>query len=499
MARKKDNSIMTVVIIIALLVLAIFFIKDKILFSSINIGTVKNPVCNYDYASRLFECDLINYWQGPNVCNGLQCDFGIEWDGGGVIKATSYPKSYDTVDYGGLRGGGFCRASGGYVRSDTPPFDWDDSCIFNLNSMPFKVIAYDNAGNKLTLISHTSNSMVFSGWGEQGNSFNSIKVYFNPGAKIFGEGKRVQLSPKTIFACKDDCPAGTSYLSASQSPLACFTGSYQSGPTCGGACIYGDPCIWQPSHGCCGCAYHEGCGQGCTGGYTSVECGGPNYASISRINYTWSAETVNCASYNTVLSCERYYGCYWYDNSCHATAQPPAPTTCVSDSDCVKVLTTCCPCNMGGVEKCVLEGTESQYLPTNCDPNPMCIAQANCVIDHCECVAGECVDVLEPEPEPCGDGYCGYEENINNCPKDCNECGLSETKCIDYDFYKCQDTVPNYIGGNKFVLYETNSAKCGYVSGCISGSTKCVGDNLYECVNHNWVLKTACEWGCIQE
>ena len=61
--------------------------------------------------------------------------------------------------------------------------------------------------------------------------------------------------------------------------------------------------------------------------------------------------------------------------------------------ECVKVRTTCCPCNMGGEEKCVLANEVGEYEAnlSECPENPVCIALYGCQIESCEYVEGECI------------------------------------------------------------------------------------------------------------
>lgn len=67
---------------------------------------------------------------------------------------------------------------------------------------------------------------------------------------------------------------------------------------------------------------------------------------------------------------------------------------CFSDSDCVKIQLTCCPCNMGGQEDCVPKGLASLYQEKLKDCLPaeklVCPAQYNCEIGNCTCVKGNC-------------------------------------------------------------------------------------------------------------
>ena len=63
------------------------------------------------------------------------------------------------------------------------------------------------------------------------------------------------------------------------------------------------------------------------------------------------------------------------------------------EEGCIKIQTTCCPCNMGGEEKCVLESEVAEYEDklSECSESLICAASYNCKIDSCEYVAGECV------------------------------------------------------------------------------------------------------------
>jgi hypothetical protein len=65
---------------------------------------------------------------------------------------------------------------------------------------------------------------------------------------------------------------------------------------------------------------------------------------------------------------------------------------CASDSDCVKVQTTCCSCSMGGEEKCVPKENASFYEEKlkECGENLFCAAVYNCEIEECGCEGGKC-------------------------------------------------------------------------------------------------------------
>jgi len=67
---------------------------------------------------------------------------------------------------------------------------------------------------------------------------------------------------------------------------------------------------------------------------------------------------------------------------------------CLSDEDCIKQQITCCPCSMGGEEKCVSK-EEAVYLRRKieeCDKDIFCIASYNCREFNCACEEGKCVE-----------------------------------------------------------------------------------------------------------
>lgn len=70
---------------------------------------------------------------------------------------------------------------------------------------------------------------------------------------------------------------------------------------------------------------------------------------------------------------------------------------CSVDSDCIKISTSCCPCSMGGNEKCVyvLEKDEALRQKINCPKDLICTAMYACNIESCSCENGECVSNLE--------------------------------------------------------------------------------------------------------
>jgi hypothetical protein len=70
-------------------------------------------------------------------------------------------------------------------------------------------------------------------------------------------------------------------------------------------------------------------------------------------------------------------------------------TLCVTDNDCVKVQTTCCPCSMGGKEKCIASSEKENYqnVLKECSENLICPAIYGCQIESCSCLEGVCVGV----------------------------------------------------------------------------------------------------------
>ena len=66
-------------------------------------------------------------------------------------------------------------------------------------------------------------------------------------------------------------------------------------------------------------------------------------------------------------------------------------TRCDGNEECVKVQTTCCPCSMGGTEKCVLKEEAENYRvnESECPQEQVCPAVYNCEED-CRCRRGNC-------------------------------------------------------------------------------------------------------------
>lgn len=66
--------------------------------------------------------------------------------------------------------------------------------------------------------------------------------------------------------------------------------------------------------------------------------------------------------------------------------------SCTVDTDCVKVQTGCCGCNMGGQEKCLNKPSVVFYQEKlkNCSKTTICPAVYGCNSDKCSCINGKC-------------------------------------------------------------------------------------------------------------
>ncbi len=83
----------------------------------------------------------------------------------------------------------------------------------------------------------------------------------------------------------------------------------------------------------------------------------------------------------------------WQLNSLRDISKKQMNSECVSDSDCVKVQSTCCPCSSGGEEKCVNKQEAENYSKNleNCG-EVFCAQVYSCIIEKCRCVGGKCSD-----------------------------------------------------------------------------------------------------------
>jgi hypothetical protein len=70
--------------------------------------------------------------------------------------------------------------------------------------------------------------------------------------------------------------------------------------------------------------------------------------------------------------------------------------SCVKDSGCVKIQTSCCPCESGGAEECGTRQEAEQYQKNleNCPKNVICAQIYNCKIKNCTCYNGNCSSIL---------------------------------------------------------------------------------------------------------
>ncbi len=66
-----------------------------------------------------------------------------------------------------------------------------------------------------------------------------------------------------------------------------------------------------------------------------------------------------------------------------------------SKEKCVKQQVTCCPCQMGGEERCMLESEAKIWREKleNCSENLFCLAVYNCKATKCKYENGKCVEV----------------------------------------------------------------------------------------------------------
>jgi hypothetical protein len=66
---------------------------------------------------------------------------------------------------------------------------------------------------------------------------------------------------------------------------------------------------------------------------------------------------------------------------------------CINDKDCSKISTMCCPCNSGGIEKCVSLTEKNKIMDelNYCKDNMVCPEVNNCYISSCKCINNECV------------------------------------------------------------------------------------------------------------
>jgi len=79
-------------------------------------------------------------------------------------------------------------------------------------------------------------------------------------------------------------------------------------------------------------------------------------------------------------------GFFWFVGKLHSGGEEVV---------CMKVQTTCCPCNMGGEEICVLKSEVEDYEmnSSECSPTVLCSAVFSCEIESCEYAGGECIAV----------------------------------------------------------------------------------------------------------
>lgn len=72
-------------------------------------------------------------------------------------------------------------------------------------------------------------------------------------------------------------------------------------------------------------------------------------------------------------------------------------TLCVTDEDCIKTQTTCCPCSSGGQESCILKSELENYTSQleDCPERNICAQVYNCNQASCSCIKGKCIEKAE--------------------------------------------------------------------------------------------------------
>lgn len=173
--------------------------------------------------------------------------------------------------------------------------------------------------------------------------------------------------------------------------------------------------------------------------------------------------THDCSTIYTRAGCVTC-NCYWYNGSCH---QVPPPITCTN-----------------GDQRCL--GNDLQECQNNVwitiEPN-----SSQCgYIPPCECTAwidAECIsETQRRQTRTCTPSGCDEEERVisdASCGVTPPVCTNGETKCIGLDLYKCIN--------NQWQVIDRNAPECeGAVPPCIEGETKCIGTDLYQCIDEHW-------------
>lgn len=72
-------------------------------------------------------------------------------------------------------------------------------------------------------------------------------------------------------------------------------------------------------------------------------------------------------------------------------------SACTNDSGCVKIQTSCCPCQSGGAEECGTPDEAARYAENlkSCPKNIICAQIYNCKIKNCTCYNGNCSSIVE--------------------------------------------------------------------------------------------------------
>lgn len=103
----------------------------------------------------------------------------------------------------------------------------------------------------------------------------------------------------------------------------------------------------------------------------------------------------------------------------------------------------------------------------------------------------------QPSGGYCGDQTCNEGENAVNCDVDCNECTFGDERCENGHSIRCSDTLPNVVGGNKWIDQGLIDGECGYTSpDCINEETQCIEDFYYVCAGETWDSQGRVDGNC---
>ncbi len=126
-------------------------------------------------------------------------------------------------------------------------------------------------------------------------------------------------------------------------------------------------------------------------------------------------------------------------------------------------------------------------------------------------------------PSFCGDGYCNNDESCSSCSEDCGACPPSgsetppsggsggfvpppETCTEDWsctEWSMCVNgeqtrtcTDANACGTTENKPAETQECMSPLPKVCTTGQRSCLGDNVMECDDNEWIVVKSCKYGC---